>query len=646
MGVQGYLIALSAGTFLEQDRVPTVASAWRNAMQIVRYFILAALALFLFNPNPCWAQTDKSATDAAASQAAGSTPEAASVPTVVVSRAYLMSVLNASDVKGAPSDVTLPRDQLMRLQGSATGVEQSRLIKELIYWSFLFVTVGLVIILIVAALVRTAFWRHAAELGPQKWRDHLLQLPLGAPEGSIRALLSLFVVTFGIIALALQKYLDISSPEALTSFVTAVITFYFTSRASEQARKAALISQETLSDTVDKNNVALQQANKTAVDAQQNAVDKLHDVSKEVLKNSADATNTALETVSRSYDQAAAANLTGDSGDVVATLTSKRDQLQNIQQIARAVDGLGLGTDILPRVADTVSSIQGLLDTINPLLTSKPDAATVTKVLGDVSTKLPALAATGLPGVLAEATAVLGDVAGLVLAGLPAGPVGIVGGILVSAIRLASDAPKMAQFKGALLGQPFDPVLLPSTTDPSVAQAALESAPLMLEHFANADDPARMKLMGLAIRKKPDGTLYTSDELAALCATEVGNGTSAELPPRSTESISNEELTQAFDQYRGALVHLGALAQLAGSVAISLPDDPGKPVSIDFKSIVNAAIQASANPKAAAQIEKLVFLGEALSKAHLDPAKTTQLVFDALSLAAKDGLVQDKETVE
>ena len=91
----------------------------------------------------------------------------------------------------------------------------------LIVASFLFVEVSIAIMMMVVWLVRNSFWKNAAQLGPHKWRTYLLQLPLGAPEGRIRVLLSLFVLVFGFVVIAIQHYLNIGNSEAIAGGLSA-----------------------------------------------------------------------------------------------------------------------------------------------------------------------------------------------------------------------------------------------------------------------------------------------------------------------------------------------------------------------------------------------------------------------------------------
>ncbi|CAA9269251.1 MAG: hypothetical protein AVDCRST_MAG27-3002 [uncultured Craurococcus sp.] len=78
----------------------------------------------------------------------------------------------------------------------------------------------------------------AQQAGPTAFA-RLTELPCGVPDGTIRALISCFIVIFGFLLIGLQKPLGLASAEALTGFIGAVISFYFATRQTEQARAAA-----------------------------------------------------------------------------------------------------------------------------------------------------------------------------------------------------------------------------------------------------------------------------------------------------------------------------------------------------------------------------------------------------------------------
>jgi hypothetical protein len=151
--------------------------------------------------------------------------------------------------------------------------------------------------------------------------------------------------------------------------------------------------------------------------------------------------------------------------------------------------------------------------------------------------------------------------------------------------------------------------------------------------------------MGLAVRRKDDGTHFNAAELAEKCAPDIENKKADLLPQRSTEFISQDELMQAFDAYLSALVRINASTDLSGTVMV--PAGAGaESATLELRSLSEIARQISTDPKAAAQLERLVYLGEALGKLPIDPSKAVSFVAQALSVAASAGLVQQKETTQ
>ena len=75
-----------------------------------------------------------------------------------------------------------------------------------------------------------------ARAGRRRRLGRLTELPCGVPDGTIRALISCFIIIFGFLLIGLQKPLGLASAEALTGFIGAVISFYFVTRSGETRR--------------------------------------------------------------------------------------------------------------------------------------------------------------------------------------------------------------------------------------------------------------------------------------------------------------------------------------------------------------------------------------------------------------------------
>jgi hypothetical protein len=100
---------------------------------------------------------------------------------------------------------------------------------------------------LVAALARRLLAEARVAGAPAFLR--LTELPCGVPDGTIRALISCFIIIFGFLLIGLQKPLGLASAEALTGFIGAVISFYFATRSGEQARHAAARAETAAGST-------------------------------------------------------------------------------------------------------------------------------------------------------------------------------------------------------------------------------------------------------------------------------------------------------------------------------------------------------------------------------------------------------------
>lgn len=92
--------------------------------------------------------------------------------------------------------------------------------------------------------------KDIADAGGDKVRERYYALPLGVPEGTIRSLISVLIIIVGLAVLIVQKPLGIDSSDAIVGFVSAVITFYFVTRSTQQATGALQDSTDALTTAV------------------------------------------------------------------------------------------------------------------------------------------------------------------------------------------------------------------------------------------------------------------------------------------------------------------------------------------------------------------------------------------------------------
>ncbi|CAH2791583.1 MAG: hypothetical protein CBHOC_2672 [uncultured Caballeronia sp.] len=121
----------------------------------MRHFYLFAFSVLLFGILSSGVSSAQQPSDAAAASAA-SAPAASQVMVVMDA---VLGIIQAKRVDGSATQVSVPLDQVLRLQGGTSQSDRKYLIHTLIYSSFLFVAASLAIIIVVALCVRAAFWK-------------------------------------------------------------------------------------------------------------------------------------------------------------------------------------------------------------------------------------------------------------------------------------------------------------------------------------------------------------------------------------------------------------------------------------------------------------------------------------------------------
>ncbi|WP_429268375.1 hypothetical protein [Paraburkholderia sp. EB58] len=465
-----------------------------------------------------------------------------------------------------------------------------------------------------------------------------MRLPLGAPEGSVRALITLFIVVFGFVVLALQNDLGINNANAIAGFVGTVIAFYFASRSGDAAQKAAELAHDASTDTTTTVAGAIKSATTAATDAQHATAQKVSDTSGTAVKNAADATQVALKAVNPQTPPSPGTG--GAPAQSTTDLQNLSDQLTSMQTIARAATALGTGAaDLLPNAASTLTTLNDLATKVQPLLKGNADPASVQDAVSTVTKQLPALQSAGLPGALGSALAVFKQLSGpaaTIVAGLPGGPVGLIAGVITAGIQLVTDRQRYAPYKTAMLNQPFDPASMPAAPDDTLAKSALSNAPLMLAHYTPPSAPAASALLAFTMQKVQGTTLSPAD-LAAKAWGVAGPAHQAAdgppLPPPDPNFTSLADTTTAFDEYIAAIVFQSASARI--NATLPLPSVAGIPqgATIDLSTLANAARLVLPDPQASAELERLVYLAEALGRLPMHPDQIASVAASALSAA-------------
>ncbi len=380
----------------------------------------------------------------------------------------------------------------------------------------------------------------------------LLDLPLGVPEGSVRALLSVFIIVFGFLLLALAGPLGLRAGEALTGFIGAVISFYFAARASERGAETA----------------------------------------REAARQAVAAVTVAAAPPARSAN----------------SLHDAAARLQALRPMLCAAAGLALGSGAVAGAAAALERLDGLLSRIAPVLDGDADAGTLSHLAAEAAAVLEELGEFGPVGAaLADAATAIGaaasgsepiarGIAALLGGSGMAGPAGLVAALVASGLGLLHDRERFARWKAAMLDTPLDLGLLPTAPDAGLAAAALLRCPSLAARLAPGGTVEPALALGIwdAVGPRAGAPPLPAAELAA----RVLAGAEPEAL-RTAFTGSAEALAEAIEDYRAAMTGAAALAGLdAGSAALA-----------DTLRIVRQ------DGRIAAEADRVVFLIEALGRA-------------------------------
>jgi hypothetical protein len=519
-------------------------------------------------------------------------------------------------------------DQARELARSDNQWERGYAIWGLLGLTLVFLVLSAIALATLAWRTQKVFWTAAATRIPPEdaWRNYLMQLPLGAPEGSIRGLISFYVIVFGLLVLIFQNQLGLQNVEVIAGFIGIVITFYFTARTTDQANKA-------VTSAVDAANKATEQVQNTVsqvqdtVKATQQQVDQAVGAASDATKTAQIAATAAQQATSQAGAAAGVPDPQVAAGQ--SKLEAIKGDLQTATQVIGALGSLGVGSGILADAGALTKTAGGLLDAIDPLLSGSPSVASIGDVVDKAQTALSGLDNAGLPGVLGDAIAGISGTLGAltpIISGISGGPAGIVFGIVMSGIKLLQQKEKFDAWKAALLRTPMNRALMPATVDGTVALAALDPAvsPLMAARLGSVPPAFATELMRAMLRTGPSGDPLPAETLAAEL---FAPGQELGLHDKFKDE---KELAEAITEYRSGIVFVNARSQLQGN--IDIPAGGGQPASsINLGSLLTSAVKLGTDPRSASDVEKLVYIVEALGKLGLSPDKLVGLAQVALT---------------
>lgn len=497
-----------------------------------------------------------------------------------------------------------------------------------------YATLGLALAVIV--FLGGAFW-YAERLRSQIARvppdtpatSALLNLPLGMPEGSVRALLSLFVIVFGFVIVVFQNALGLKSAEAITGFIGAVIAFYFSSRTEQAVR-------ETTEKAVAAQAKA-EQATTAAADLRDQlgkAQDKLDQTARAA--DEAKITATAAVAMGQNPNPNVAA-----PGPVALTATSEprarlegvQGDLAKLQDVIEAVSTSATGPQMFAGIGDLLGEVKQGLAVISPLLAGSTDAGTLAKAADDMS----ALVQKVLPNApvvstildtLSQVTAAFGGGSGSAASGGGAsdiaaaiaklapmvglgGPVGLVGGLLASGASLIVDQLRFDRLKAALTERPFDLELMRTDrlSDTAILQV-LDFAPSM--NVAVSDGDQRDQLAATALFRLLGASGSDAPPSAGALAAQWRADPPADLEKAIGTFDDAAALAGAIEEYRTGIIALNAIGALPPRLPAMSPDPDKADGELPTGELVGAVKIVRQIPGVADAIDKTVSLIEAL----------------------------------
>lgn len=429
--------------------------------------------------------------------------------------------------------------------------------------------------------------------------------PLGIPEGSVRAILSFILIVGGLMILMFREQLNLGGAAEIASILGTVLGFYFGSRSTSDPGTAQ-ISRKTdeIRADVAKANVAIQ-------------------------TTQAEIRATATPTVAAAQQE----RVSSHQRDLAAL----RDKLRVAQQMVRVLGGSGEGATIIDNASTVLDQGDRLLAVIEPLLSGKPDLKELADVTQQASAALGEMRKFGLPGIFGDAIATAQAVAGTLsgglstgaaLAGVVGGPAGLIGGLVLSGLKLYSDRQAFDRYEAILLQRPFDRKLLPETISGNEALLVLEYAPLMMARLrAKGAVGPDLAITVLNAALKSDGAtprparsvaaeLLARDELKGMFAGE-------------------DELAEAIEEYRASAVFKFALQDLPQTLELD-GDLPGAPArrTVDLHQLLALIPLLRGDRRMAAEIDRIyTVVRELAGQKVLPAAEVSGLIVGALAEA-------------
>lgn len=392
-------------------------------------------------------------------------------------------------------------------------------------------------------------------------------LPLGLPEGTIRALLAILVGIVGLPLLLFSRALglDVAIAGYVNGIIISVFSFYFGTRVTGPDQAAA----------------------------------------REARQEAAAATADAARARAEADAQATEAR---NQGEAASRITDIRQRIREAKVIADAVGSIVPGSALADRaksVLDLADRATGVLDTVANAdsFTDLADAARQAGTLlsgAEESNPLADLLG-GAASSFSPVIKALGGAAGL------AGPLGIAGAVVMGAVAAFKAGDTVyRRWMARVLDRPYTTDLFPEgLSDGMVGLSVLRRAPIFLRVYGPAIDAGTPDLA------RAQRLLVTALRADA-----------ADLLPRDADLpgsfASTEELEQGLQEYRRALIEFEL--DRNPLPAISVPAASGGTVEVSQATLRAAMDAVGADRSAAQDRDQLALVAASLARSGTDVA--------------------------
>lgn len=446
---------------------------------------------------------------------------------------------------------------------------------------------GAMIVVLHRSIRRTAEWcgetlagASPADVQQARLRAFALVqgMPLGVPEGTVRACIGLFIIVLGVCAIVFQRQLGLGTTGELAGLLGTVLGFYFGTRTSAGEREAAREATRSAAEKTAEAEAAKRRAETML--AREGEI-------------RAEAARTAEAEAKARSVLGEAERIASNARTVAEAVAAVAPDLPLARTAARV-------TTLADSAIAVVRSAAGGTGDQGAIAEAATRAASLVAEIGgeDPLAKLVAGATGGLAGALRGAAG---------LASAVGGPLGLAGAVLLGAagaFRIGTE--HYRRWVARVLDRPYGLDLYPEgLTDAPMALAALEVAPIFRRVYGETI---------LAPRDLAAARALLAAALAPEAATLIPAGSGALRPAPVGEGgafATTIELEEGIQQFRRALLERILDQADSAPVTVSLPD---RTIAVTQATLRQAVDAVREDPGGAAALDQLALAAARLAR--------------------------------